>query len=794
MKKKIKKIIKKFTSHLNKYELAVDLLKLDKLDKTKRKPGLILIQIDGLSKTQLEKAFKNNEMPFLKKLYCQENYQLYSHYCGLPSATPSVQAELFYGVKQSVPAFSFYNKDYNSVMTMYNAKDALEIEKMISKDNPGLLKGGSSYSNVFSGSAKESHFCAVNLKWLNLLKDVRLLKRIVFILMYLIEIISIIFLMSWETLIAFFDFLKNLSFNKNILKELKFIPTRALFCILLRELITIGVRIDITRGFEIIHANFIGFDEQSHRRGPSSKFAHWTLKGIDGAIKRIYNHTLQNSKRHYDIWIYSDHGQENVVSYQIDKNQTLQKTVDDVLKDFKFSLYDRIKDDSIQYQRLRYFNSSFLNKMFLKPFPQPDISKNNRWIVTAIGPTANIYIPWEISFSFEQKCEFAKKLAKKLSIGFVAVNEKNNNKIRLFTKEESFLLPNDADKVFGKNHIFLKDLTKDFISLTQHKYAGEFTVCGSFLGRQPYSFPVENGAHAGVGQEQLNAFCLLPFDVFSLSDGQDYIYTRNLRQAVLDYRSLKPLVKNKFKVKHSKNKTSVRILTYNVHSCIGLDGHHSPERIARIIARHTPDIVTLQEIDMNKKRTDKVDQACIIADYLKMHSYFYPTISVEEEQYGNAILSRYPIELVRAGKFSLIKGKNHEIRGALWVKVYINSVPWQIINTHLGLNFQERKLQIDSLMGLQWLLNPKCVSPVILCGDFNAFNNSYVVKKIKQYLQNTVKSKKPISTWMSRYPIGQIDYIFVSKNMVINRVYSSDSDLDKVASDHLALVADVCLS
>jgi hypothetical protein len=46
---------------------------------------------------------------------------------------------------------------------------------------------------------------------------------------------------------------------------------------------------DIQRGLPIVHINFLGYDEQSHRRGPDSKFAHWTLKGIDNAVKRLWH-------------------------------------------------------------------------------------------------------------------------------------------------------------------------------------------------------------------------------------------------------------------------------------------------------------------------------------------------------------------------------------------------------------------------------------------------------------------------------------------------------------------------
>ncbi len=73
-------------------------------------PGLLLIQIDGLSRRELETAFAQKRMPFLKHL-AKSSHSMGSFYPGLPSSTPSVQSELYYGVKTAVPAFSFRDTD-----------------------------------------------------------------------------------------------------------------------------------------------------------------------------------------------------------------------------------------------------------------------------------------------------------------------------------------------------------------------------------------------------------------------------------------------------------------------------------------------------------------------------------------------------------------------------------------------------------------------------------------------------------------------------------------------------------
>src|SRR5690606_24163135 len=99
------------------------------------------------------------------------------------------------------------------------------------------------------------------------------------------------------------------------IQELKFIPARVAVCLLLREVITFGVRVDMARGLPVVQVNFLGYDEQSHRRGPHSAFAHWTLKGIDRAVGQILKAARHTSSRHYQVWLYSDHGQEATVPY-----------------------------------------------------------------------------------------------------------------------------------------------------------------------------------------------------------------------------------------------------------------------------------------------------------------------------------------------------------------------------------------------------------------------------------------------------------------------------------------------
>src|SRR5512143_860721 len=165
----------------------------------------------------------------------------------------------------------------------------------------------------------------------------------------------------------------------------------------------------------------------------------------------------------------------------------------------------------------------------------------------------------------------------------------------------------------------------------------------------------------------------------------------------------------------------IRIVTYNVHRCVGNDRRLDVGRIAAVIAEAEPDIVALQEIDVFRVRTGGVDQAHQIAQRLKMAFRFHPALRVEEEQYGDAILTRLPERLIRAGPLpGYPRIPRLEPRGALWVEIEADGGALQVINTHLGLVPREQQLQAHALIGPEWLDHPERRDPLVLVGDFNA--------------------------------------------------------------------------
>jgi endonuclease/exonuclease/phosphatase family metal-dependent hydrolase len=240
---------------------------------------------------------------------------------------------------------------------------------------------------------------------------------------------------------------------------------------------------------------------------------------------------------------------------------------------------------------------------------------------------------------------------------------------------------------------------------------------------------------------------------------------------------------------------TLRVMTYNVHSCIGMDGKLDAERIARVIARARPDVVALQELDDGRSRTAGMDQAHLIAHYLEMEFHFHPALHLKEERYGDAILTHLPLRLVKAGPLPGLANKPLlEPRGALWVAIELHGREVQVINTHLGLYPRERMAQVAALLGSDWLAHDQCRDPVILCGDFNALPLSSVCRRLAGRLmdvQIAAQRHRPKGTYSGRFPTMRIDHIFTSPGLEVTGIEVPGSELARSASDHLPLIAEI---
>lgn len=793
---RIETSLRRLRRNLSRSVWLARLLRLHVSEGAPTRPGLIMIQIDGLSQLQLEHALKHKEMPFLQRLIKREHYHLHAHYSGLPSTTPAVQAELFYGVKGAVPAFAFRDHASRQLVRMFEPDAAAHMEALLAgTGNGALLKGGSAYSNIYTGGAAESHFCPSSMGWGPTLRRANPLVLLAFVVSNFYSFLRIAVLLFMEVGLALWDFVRGLVGGHDFVKELKFIPTRVAIAILLRELCVIGGKIDISRGMPVIHINFLGYDEQSHRRGPRSLFAHWTLKGIDDAIARLWRAANHSAWRHYDVWIYSDHGQVSVNSYHEVQGYTLSEAVTAVFEQLCAGQPDERGKSagSVQTQRVRFLGGKNIQRLFSVLGINGENMDGRNASVAGLGPVAHVYAPRQLTS--EERDFVISELVHRHKVPMVlAVTAEGM--LCAWTEAGEFRLPQDCGVLFGAQHPFLDVIGEDLQRLCEHSDAGDFTLLGWREGISPITFAEENGAHAGVSPEETNAFALLPADTPLPERQTVYLRPGHMRDAALYHLGRPTELSVGGYVREPAAQTDIlRVMTYNVHSCVGMDGKLDAERIARVIARARPDVVALQELDVGRIRSLGMDQAHLIAHYLEMDFHFHPAMHIEEERYGDAILTHLPMRLIKADILPGLPGKpGLEPRGALWVAIDLHGKEVNIINTHLGLYPSERLAQVEALLSGDWLANEKCHGPVILCGDFNALPSSPVCRSLSGRLndvQTVTRKHRPKGTFSGRFPAVRIDHIFIGPELEVSGIEIPSWEMARLASDHLPLVAEL---
>jgi endonuclease/exonuclease/phosphatase family metal-dependent hydrolase len=744
---RIERRLRRLRRAFSRKEWAVRILRASRSTESPAERGLVLVQIDGLARAQLERAIAEGRMPYLARLLRRDHHVLHPICSCVPSTTGAAQGELFYGVTTAVPAFGFWDRELGRPVRLVEPEIAARVDGDLAAKTTGLLQGGSAFSNLLSGGAAETRFCAATFGR----REPKPFAFLLVLAMHAGALFRIAGLVLAEAAHAVVDSILGIVAGQNLMQELRFVLTRVAVNAALREVCVVGASIDAVRGLPIIQVNFVGYDEQSHRRGPTSAFAHRCLPGIDRAIGRIAGAARRSAYRDYDLWVYSDHGQEEVVFFERERGKSIEEIV---------------------------------------AATEPGAR------VVADGPLGFVHVDRDLSP--ERLEEWARRLVEE---GVpIVLRAGPSGTARAWTKTGSHELPSDAEAVLGPGHPYPAAAAADLAAVCHHVEAGPLVISGWRSGERPITFAPENGAHGGPGSREVDAFALVPRETPLVPPtGRDYLRLLDLRQAALALRGRAERPPRSRVIPHigpSESRT-VRVMTYNVHSCLGMDGRVSTSRIARVIARSRPDIVALQELDVGRRRTGGVDQARAIADDLGMELHFHAALTIGDERYGNAILSRFPIRLVRAdGLPALPLRRSLEPRGALWVTIDVGGLELTFVTTHLGLSRRERLHHAEVLIGPEWLAHPDCRAPIVLCGDLNDGSRSPSWRRFQGFLRDAqlgLDGKRPRPTWTSRVPIARLDHVFVSRGVEVVSAEVPRTDLARIASDHLPLVVDLRL-
>ena len=435
-------------------------------------------------------------MANLAALTSGEPYVLAPLYAGVPSSTPAFQAELYYSRRTAVPAYSFVHRATNQVFRMSDRLAAATIEAELT--GRGLLSGGSSYGNMFRGGASVSRFSIASLGWGDLLRASRPRALPTVILTSSLDVARTLALSVVELAQGVPELVHAVRSGAPWRSELHVLQAGVGVAIVLREILATVASIDLVRGFPVIHLDLLGYDEWAHRRGPRSPEADRALRGIDRVLGRLVGAARRSHQRHYDVWVFSDHGQEVTRPYTELHSRPVSEAVGAVLRRRGIDHQDVLDPvRGVQGQRVSMLGTRLAGVLV----PGLDMRRRDRDPTRAtttalgpLGPLGHVYLPDKLPPAELQA--IAAELVAYAAIPLVLAVADHDG-AWAWTSAGRLRLPEEGATLLGEDHPYLIDAARDLVRICHHPDAGDLVISGWRLDGQLLSFSHENGSHAG---------------------------------------------------------------------------------------------------------------------------------------------------------------------------------------------------------------------------------------------------------------------------------------------------------
>lgn len=236
---------------------------------------------------------------------------------------------------------------------------------------------------------------------------------------------------------------------------------------------------------------------------------------------------------------------------------------------------------------------------------------------------------------------------------------------------------------------------------------------------------------------------------------------------------------------HAAKPVQLTVMTYNIHHGGGADGKVDLPRLAEVIRKCEPDLVALQEVDNGVPRSANAREAADLGKMLGMFGVFGKAMDYQGGQYGDAVLSRFPIESSDVHHLPYRDGDKREPRCAVAATVTLHDRRKIVfMSTHLDHTHEpsDRLAQAEELAAI--VVKEKL--PVILAGDFNCNPGTPPLNALAKEMEQTTKDEPP--TCPADAPKETIDHVFVKPRGGKWKVLETRVVEETVASDHRPVV------
>lgn len=297
-------------------------------------PGVVFLEIDGLSEEMLHKAVFEGYMPTVKRWLESGSHRLAGWDTDLSCQTGGSQPGILHGNNFNIPGFRWFEKSSQQLYSSDRPGNVSEIEERVS-DRRGLLAdNGSSRTNMYSGDAPESLLTVstigagkkrITLEYFLFFANPFMLARTAGIFVsHLVE----------EMIEGSFQWARKERPRINRFGYYPFI--RALATAVLRELAIFALAGDMIRSLPVMYATFVGYDEVAHHSGVARKDALRVLRGLDKMFGWL-EELAEATDRPYRFVVLSDHGQSNGATFRQRTGKTLEEVVEELVELETFS-------------------------------------------------------------------------------------------------------------------------------------------------------------------------------------------------------------------------------------------------------------------------------------------------------------------------------------------------------------------------------------------------------------------------------------------------------------------------
>jgi hypothetical protein len=506
-----------------------------------------MLQIDALAYSDLRRALELGLCPTISRLL-REGFALRRWFCGLPSATPYCQAGMFHGENDGIPAFRFYDKAARKVITCNAPHGVQYIRDRI--HSPGALAGGSSYVNLLDGDAQTVAFTVATREKMSVYRRLGGTRMALLMALHPIRMARMVLQGAFEWLLEEWERTRGELAGRVTHSEGIFPFIRILSNVVVRELQTMAILLDVYLGVPIIYSTFMQYDELAHHFGPSSKQALVDLRRTDARIAEIWRMAQLAGGRGYDLVILSDHGMTPALSYRVQYGESLGTTVQLILDEAPVkgvegprslasfaedTEYSDIGPEVVEAvaqltpasfgarSAVRRFRDWLRSRYGLREIIFPEkyrIDRTNDVVVTYSSCLALVYFAaTEQRLSLEQITADARwarlhdRLIAHPGIGLVATISRGG--VNLAGKHgRAILRDGQVEIVSGENPLEIFG-TEPYVlraveSLVNQPNAGDVVLFGSFDGYDIISFDDQVGAHGSAGGDQVYPFIISP--------------------------------------------------------------------------------------------------------------------------------------------------------------------------------------------------------------------------------------------------------------------------------------------